>query len=862
MQTRRKGKKGKSTKPKEYTGPRILSPEENTHNFSDYLQKGNTKEYIEFVLSEKNTSNERKQLLQARAQINQHQDLINNIIKYERISAKHGRYWKDGLKKLQDASNQLNQMDLSNEQLTKEQIYQANQIFTAYNFAISQVFNEIFEKDPSSINTRYINQGKLNKQDIKQLFAFITQIDYASTSIFGTQIRSKGIKSVLGKYVPLSRSDFMERHEKQHQQYQDARSKKVDYSPVFRTQNSNRRYGNQFVSEEDINRTWARNRAEIDQTPQWMITLQLNRFWGQLGLKESKATDPEAVRQALETYWDRINGVEEIQNKKLREAQIQSALAGFWYQRDLFELTGSNELYIEPYMIKALQQQIEDKILKNQLVSSLLSVNTQILSAQQAFLDILSGVTQAVSSGFQDIAGTIDSIVDLPVKQVVQVMNIATKSLVAVGKGTQKQVDLFQNATYNITSASKKKKDKDDTSLYDEAVQSVTQIAQTIFDIISQILKVFAQGIQLVQGVVSMGIQFFITMFSAILKILKKILSTSKTIDQIQNILNLALSVFLLPAILVFGDGIFKQVLKFISWLNAEDGGQALFQTASSFAELQEPINALFEQIKNLTPSFTEVIYDVLKQLGTIFQETIQPVIKAFQLFLSSDKGEASELISLCEYGIKVAQKLLDAGIMDLFLRAGIQGLQFIYDNKEELFRALDVSWDWLSMQLDFMVFCSDHMVELCMTVGGAIGALVGFIGNLLFTVGGISGLAQLIRLFGPRIAQVQGMETALTKSGLLSIVLGGASGSAIGLFIATEYFSFQEGGYIPPTPGGRLIRVAEKETEYIIPESKIHLIRGHNNLVIEINGDVYGIDQKRDILDAINLVSNRQRFR
>ena len=39
---------------------------------------------------------------------------------------------------------------------------------------------------------------------------------------------------------------------------------------------------------------------------------------------------------------------------------------------------------------------------------------------------------------------------------------------------------------------------------------------------------------------------------------------------------------------------------------------------------------------------------------------------------------------------------------------------------------------------------------------------------------------------------------------------------------------------------------VAEKETELIIPESKIHMIRGHNNLIIDVNGDVYGMDNPK----------------
>ena len=71
--------------------------------------------------------------------------------------------------------------------------------------------------------------------------------------------------------------------------------------------------------------------------------------------------------------------------------------------------------------------------------------------------------------------------------------------------------------------------------------------------------------------------------------------------------------------------------------------------------------------------------------------------------------------------------------------------------------------------------------------------------------------------------------------------------GALIGELIYSMFFrSFEEGGYIPATPGGMLVLVAEKETEYIIPESKIHMIRGHNNLVIEVNGDVFAVDDPK----------------
>src|SRR5690606_27372342 len=56
----------------------------------------------------------------------------------------------------------------------------------------------------------------------------------------------------------------------------------------------------------------------------------------------------------------------------------------------------------------------------------------------------------------------------------------------------------------------------------------------------------------------------------------------------------------------------------------------------------------------------------------------------------------------------------------------------------------------------------------------------------------------------------------------------------------ATPVQSFASGGYVPPTPGGRIVRVAEGgEGEYIVPESKMG-----RSVVVNVdlrNSTIYG---------------------
>lgn len=82
-----------------------------------------------------------------------------------------------------------------------------------------------------------------------------------------------------------------------------------------------------------------------------------------------------------------------------------------------------------------------------------------------------------------------------------------------------------------------------------------------------------------------------------------------------------------------------------------------------------------------------------------------------------------------------------------------------------------------------------------------------------------------------------------------------------------TGFFGFSGGGYIPPTPGGTLIRVGEgTRGEYIVPvgsqmESKLG--GGGQTINITFSGPVYGMnDFENKVNDIISKASNRGYYR
>ncbi len=98
---------------------------------------------------------------------------------------------------------------------------------------------------------------------------------------------------------------------------------------------------------------------------------------------------------------------------------------------------------------------------------------------------------------------------------------------------------------------------------------------------------------------------------------------------------------------------------------------------------------------------------------------------------------------------------------------------------------------------------------------------------------------------------------------GISALAAVGAGASVANMFntsSSSDTPGYAEGGYIPPTPGGKLIRVAEGgEGEYIVPESKA--LSGGNTYNITING-MTNDELKNYITEVVNDRVNESRLR
>ena len=107
-------------------------------------------------------------------------------------------------------------------------------------------------------------------------------------------------------------------------------------------------------------------------------------------------------------------------------------------------------------------------------------------------------------------------------------------------------------------------------------------------------------------------------------------------------------------------------------------------------------------------------------------------------------------------------------------------------------------------------------------------------------------------------------------NTGVIASVITAGIALGVGALVGTSVSSafdnamgipgYADGGYVPPTPGGKLIRVAEGgEGEYITPESKKN--SGGNTYNITINGMTTD-ELKAYIVDVVDGKVNESRLR
>lgn len=364
------------------------------------------------------------------------------------------------------------------------------------------------------------------------------------------------------------------------------------------------------------------------------------------------------------------------------------------------------------------------------------------------------------------------------------------------------------------------------------------------------IFMAFSIGFSALASVMKFGMSMFTDILTIIIKFMKEIVKTSELMGQIQNIFNLALIMFFMPFFNVFGDVLLESIYKIVMW--SRDFYKDFDPITMGLEDTAKKIGAVFEEIKastsGINEEFTEVVKDAVKEL-------VPPMLDVINYFINTFINNKETLVSMLKTGIEVAQELLKNGIFKVMLNYGIKAMEFLSANANFIVSTIKTAGEIVDMVLGMFTFVMNHFWLFCVAMGSALVSLLMMAGFVAGNAGALLNIASKVSAPLARRLLAQG----ITKYGLM----GGGLGAILGGVFYAYFFAFAEGGYIPATPGGLLSIVAEKETEYIIPESKVEMIRGHNNVVITFNDDVYLFDNpKSELKDAINDVNFASNYR
>ena len=380
-----------------------------------------------------------------------------------------------------------------------------------------------------------------------------------------------------------------------------------------------------------------------------------------------------------------------------------------------------------------------------------------------------------------------------------------------------------------------------------------TSILNAVTSVLRTILQAFALGFQAISAVITAGTSLFIGVFQNIFSLVKQISSTSPVMEQILNIMNLALIMFFLPFANMFANALLNMVYNFV--LKARDWGSIFGSTFGELINSADKISTCFgeiaERIEVLGVKFAEVFLPLIAELMPVF-------MKFCMYFIETLLNNKESLFSMLKAGISACKELLYNNIITFFLKFGIDAMKFINSNADWIVKIIKICVSLTDEALALTLWIIKHFWAFCMMLGGAIVSLLSMaIAGAIVYGSAIGTLARA----GIKIFAQLGQEIVL-----LSGVAGFGVGALLGLGLWYVLFDFEEfgkGGYIPATPGGTYAIVAERETEYIIPKSKMNLIRGHNNLVIEFNGRVLGTDNfTKEVTEAVTNNSIKSVYR
>lgn len=481
----------------------------------------------------------------------------------------------------------------------------------------------------------------------------------------------------------------------------------------------------------------------------------------------------------------------------------------------------------------------------------------------KAVLDPLSEIAKGIQNIYTGNMSILDFInfMDAPWQAVIAVWSMLNGASALVMQSTKGIIDASMAfIMYSVGLVKGESNDEEGEIDYDRASQDtssfLTKAVKSMMMVFELVFKAMAIGFTMLSTFISFGVSMFLDIFGMMMKLFKEIAKTSPVYEAVSNIFNLAISMFFMPFFMAFGNTLLDTVFDLLIW--ARDSGQEFITLYhDTFMDLSSYLQDIFEKNKDWVTQSAQVLtaylLDVIKQIGT-------PLVGFILDMTDVVLNKNDKIVELMEKGVDVATSFLQNKIMEIYLYYGTLAMKFISNHKNGIMNVIKKGMRYTNIALSLIEKAIAHFFTFSVTIGAILADILAVAGYLSWNREFVSvGL----KLFGMKFLP-ELLKQVLAKHLIKAATFGALLGAAVYLYLfGWDDIKFGHGGYIPPTPGGVLAVVAEKETEYIIPESKMHLIRGHNNMILNFDGDVYLMDNPQaEITDVVNGLSRTSYYR
>lgn len=385
-------------------------------------------------------------------------------------------------------------------------------------------------------------------------------------------------------------------------------------------------------------------------------------------------------------------------------------------------------------------------------------------------------------------------------------------------------------------------KENKDKPLHMMVFESIFMALKSVMSLMKGIMNVFFNTIK-------MSFQMFFNVFSSLVKTLKSIAETSPVFQTIMEYMYLAMNMLFLPFFTSFAEPLIGYVTEFVTFtmiLGARLNNY--FQDTDTM--LNEHLTDALDKILKSAEKIIKKVQEEMLEKG--FDKLKKPLLDFIESFMNVIIENSSKIGDFLDKGLDVLDELLESGMLKTLLKIGKDVFQWIIDNKEFFEGLFDFVDSFINISLKFVRWVLNNIELATIAILTAVGTACGAIGGLQ------AGLATAWFTFGLSVPAA----TAIGAS------LGASAGLASALYILYEWITpakqevesllsdvpkYGSGGKIYGRRGGHIGLLGEVgQGEYAIPESKVDLFRGNNNIIVKFKKGVYNQRAVDDVMSEL----------